>query len=334
MSKEDEIRELLMAEMSGSEPVQETAEEVAAEETSDVQDASEETVEASSPETEDEVDGEIVTIKSLAADLEIEPGQLYGMRIPVDGHDPLTIGELKDIAQAKMDSTESAEAEKSEMAERLAELERKEAELFAQTRNVQPQELIKAEAELARAYSEFAAIDWPQLEATNPGEAALRRQKLMEQYQIATYNRDQIQGRMETARTEIQSQREVASQQQMAGAMRQLTSLIPEWRDETVYVREREHMVNQLVDAGISEQSIRSLADPALIKYLRDGLTRDEKIEAAKPKVKAPQVLKASAVQSKGRGKKQADKRFFEHAANSRDQRVKDEAVRRLVFGR
>lgn len=330
MSKLDEMRDLLMAEVpEESESEQPETVEVEAEETDEVSDGLQETETEQEPEA-DEGD-EIVTLKSLAADLEIDPSQLYGMKIPVEGHDLLTIGELKDIAQSKIDSETEAETARQELAERQAELERKEAEIYAQADSVQPQELVKAEAELARAYADFAAIDWPKLEATNPGEAALRRQKMMEQYQIATYNRDQIQSRMETARNEIQAQREAAMQQQQAVAVQQLQTLIPEWRDEAVYHREREHMVNQLVERGASEQAVRSLADPGLVKILRDGLTVENKIEAAKPKIKAPQVLKASAVQSKGRGKAQADKRFFEKAAKSRDARVKQAAIRQLL---
>ena len=331
--KEAEIRELLMAEMQPAQPETEAENDSSSPdepvETLEAEDGVQETDET--PETEE--DEEIVTIASLAADLEIDAGQLYGMKIPVDGYDPLTIGELKDIAQAKIEKAEADETIKQEMAERQAELERREAEIAAQAENVAPQELVKAEAELARAYSEFAAIDWPQLEATNPGEAALKRQKLMEQYQIATYNRDQITQRMEATRSEIQAQRNQAIQQQTAVAIQQLQSLVPEWRDEKVYLREREHMVNSLVDSGVNEAAIRGLSDPTIVKYLRDSWLRDQKIAEAAPNVKPPTSLKASAVRQGGRGKAQAEKRLFEQAAKSKDRRVKDKAISQLLFG-
>jgi len=293
----------------------------------------EETITEPDAETPEVTDPEIVTIASLAADLEIDPKELYGMRIPVEGHDPLSIGELKDIAQAKLEKAETDETLKQEIAEREAELARKEAQIAAQAENVAPQELIKAEAELARTYAEFSAVDWVKLEATNPGEAALKRQKLMEQYQIATYNRDQVAQRIESTRGEIDKQRQQAHQQAMVSAVKQMQSLIPEWRDETTYTREREHMVNSYVDKGVNEQALRSIGDPTLIKALRDGWLRDQKIAEAAPSIKPPRVLKASTVREAGRGKAQAEKRLFEQAATSKDQRVKDKAIQTLLFG-
>ena len=331
-NKYDEIRDLLMAETPDSvEPEQETAEiESSEEETEEVVEP--EKVEAAEPEVIE--DDDIVTIASLAADLEIDPGQLYGMRIPVEGHEPLTIGELKDLAQKKMEASEQAEAIQQEIADRQTELERKESELIQQATAVAPKELISAEADVTRAYADFAAVDWPTLEATNPGEAALKRQKLNEQYQMAVYNRDQINSRMEATRAEIAQQREVAVQQQAARALQTLTTLVPEWRDETIYMREREHMVNDLVDQGISEASIRGITDPALVKYLRDQWKGGKHLAEAKEKLKAPKVLKAASVRSAGLGKKQADKRLYQHAAKSTDQRVKMDAISKLIASR
>jgi hypothetical protein len=336
MAKLDEIRELLEAE--APESVDESPEEVTAESESESEEV--ETPEPEEPEVEasgssdEPVDDEIVTIASLAADLEIEPEKLYGMVIPVEGQDkPLTIGELKDLAQAKQAQTEEVEATQTKLAEREAELLEKERELYSQLENVNPQELVKAEAAVAKAESEYAGVNWQQLEATNPGEAALKRQKIMEQYQIAVYNRDQVKQTLDRTRESIEQQREAAQQQQLQQAIAQLHTLIPEWRDETVYMREREHMVNKLVASGIPEQSVRSIGDPALIKYLKDSLETVEKIEEAQPIQKAPKVLKASAVQSKGRGKKQADKRFLQKAAKSKDRAIKQDAVRQLITG-
>ena len=336
MARLDEMRDLLMAEMPKT-PVVESEESVKLETAENPVDESPEVVSGSPDEpveekaSEDEspvIDDadEIVTIASLAADLHVDPEKMYGMSVNLETGDTMTIGEMKDIVTKSHKQELDMSSKEETFAEREDELDRKESELYAQTENVQPAELIKAEADVQRVYADFASVDWPKLEATNPGEAALKRQKLMEQQQIATFNRDQITQRMEITRKEIQGQREVAAQQQAARAVQQLQSLIPEWRDEAVYVREREHMVNHLVDSGIAEQTIRGIGDPTLIKYLRDSLSRDKKIEAAKPHINAPKVLKASAVQSKGRGKAQADKRFIANATKSKDTRTKTEA--------
>ena len=303
-----------------------------AEKDTDAEEAPEVEAQETEPPTDENGD-EVVTIASLAADLEIDPTQLYGMKIPVEGHGHLSIGELKDVAQGSLTASEDAETIKTELAERQSELERKEQQLMAQAEAVAPQELIKAEAELARTYADFAAVDWPQLEAQNPGEAALRRQKMMEAYQIATYNRDQIAQRMESTRGEIEAQRKQAMENQLEKARADMLTLIPEWRDDAVSNREREHMVNYLVGKGINEQTVRSIADPTVIKYLRDSWMRDKSIESAKPVPKPPKVLKPAAIRQAGRGKATEEKRFFNKAKQSKDPRVKDEAVRRLIFG-
>ena len=273
-------------------------------------------------------DEEIVTLASLAADLEIKPEQLYGMRVPVaEGEEPMTIGEMKDSLNELRQKQVTEDTTQTELAERQAELAAKEAQLYAQLENVNPAELVKAQAAVSAAEQAYAQIDWTRLEATNPGEAALKRQKLQEQWQIATYNANQIQERMDKTREEISSQREQASKQQVALAMQQLQTLIPDWRDEPTYLREREHMVNKLVDAGVNETAIRAQGDPTLIKWMYDQINLGARLEEAAPKVKAPKVLKASAVRESGRGKKQARKRFIDNAIKSKDSRVKNEAM-------
>ena len=285
-----------------------------------------------SPDEPVDDDEEIVTLASLAADLEIKPEQLYGMRVPVaEGEEPMTIGEMKDNLNELRQKQVADDTTQTELAERQAELAAKEAQLYAQLENVNPAELVKAQAAVSAAEQAYAQIDWTRLEATNPGEAALQRQKLQEQWQIATYNANQIQERMDKTREEISSQREQASKQQMAIAMQQLHSLIPDWRDEPTYLREREHMVNKLVAAGVNEQAIRAQGDPTLIKWMYDQINLGTRLEEAAPKVKAPKVLKASAVRESGRGKKQAQKRFIDNAIKSKDSRVKNEAMTMIL---
>ena len=331
MADLDHLAEALVAEMQPKDvedkPETEQAEPETVEASSSPDEPVAENIE-SEPETDDD---EIVTLASLAADLEIPPEQLYGMRIPVEGHEPLTIGELKDIAQGTHEKFKRDESIEQELAERQAKIDADEAKLYAQLENVAPDEVTKAEAAVIAAYNDYNAIDWPQLEATNPGEAALRKQKLTEQFQIAQYNANQVKERLAKTREEIEAQRNEAMQHQQRLALQQLQTLIPEWRDEAVYTREREHMVNKLVDAGVEEAGVRAIGDPTLIKWIYDQLGVVEKIEAAAPKVKAPKVLKTSAVQSKGRGRAAAEKRLIENATKSKDARLKNEAMTHVL---
>ena len=282
-------------------------------------------------EPADEPDG--ITLPQLATELEIEPEKLYGMMIPLKDQEPVTISELKDIAQSKVADREEVERIKQELQQEQEVFEQKQSELYRNIEQVAPQELVRAQAELVAAQSEKAGIDWLSLESQNPGQAALLRQKLDEKIQIAQHNAGQITERMDAVRNEVMTQRQQAEQQQQAYAMQTLQSLVPEWRDENVYIREREQMVDKLVQAGIPEVDIRALKSPALVKYLRDSLQTVEAITAARPKVKQHKVLTAQAVREKGRGKKQAEKRLIQKATESRDVRVKDEAIRKLMFG-
>lgn len=337
MSKEAEVRELLFPQDRevekevDNEP--ETAElDAQQEDTTDALQEGQE-VEATNTEepTTEEVDEDIVTIKSLAADLEIEPETLYGMRVSVDGHDPMTISELKDLAMGTMDKREDTKEKEDSLAAKQAELDEREQRITQQAEGIAPQELVKAYSEIARVESEYAQVDWTRLEATNPGEAALQRQKMNEAYQIALYNKQQIEGRMETTRNEISQQREQATQAAQARAMETLHNLVPEWRDESQFKKDREHLVNRMVDNGVDEAVLRGITDPGLINYLHRSALRDEKIDAAQPRVNPPKVLKAAAVRQAGIGKVKADERFFKHAAKSKDPKLKHEAVKKLL---
>ena len=336
--KDEEIRALMFPEPEEAEAKKDPAEEPESDGSTDVQSEAEEPeheeVDAAEEPTEEQAEEpEGITLAQLADDLEMDPERLYGMTIPLPNRGSFTLGELKNIALEKIDEKEAVERTRQELQKERVEFDQKQTELYRNIEQVAPHELVQAQAQLVAAQSEKASIDWVALESQNPGQAALMRQKLDEKIQIAQYNAGQITQRMEAVRNEVMTQREQAAQQKQAYAMQTLQSLVPEWRDENVYIREREQMVGKLVQAGIPEVDIRALKSPALVKYLRDSLQTVEAITAARPKVKQHKVLTAQAVREKGRGKKQAEKRLIQKATESRDVRVKDEAIRKLMFG-
>lgn len=336
MSKEAEIRALLTGESQEPEAVQPEEETPVAEETQTESEPglevdTEQAQEDESPQAAaGEDDGEeAVTLTQVAEQLDIDPAILYGMRVSIDGHAPMTLSELKDAAQGTLDKREDAKQAENELATRLAELERRESGI-AELENL-PGELIKAEAEVARTYQEFASVDWPKLEAQNPGQAALQRQKLVEAYQIAQYNRDRITNQLETARVELVKQRQQAHQVSLQGAVETLRKLVPEWKDEAVQKREQEQIVEHYVGAGVSEGMIRSIADPQLVKVLRDYWKLQVKLKESEPVKKTPRVIKPDVLRDTQRGRKVANQRNFERAAKSRDMRVKDKAIAELL---
>ena len=104
---------------------------------------------------------------------------------------------------------------------------------------------------------------------------------MMEQYQIATYNRDQIQARMETTRSEIAQQREQAQQQQVARAEAGREAAEQEAARKRILADAQAYEITQINNAiarnqaYIQLQSLEALKaiskDPASKVYFLDG---------------------------------------------------------------
>ncbi len=275
---------------------------------------------------------EFVTVANLAEQLGVDPEAIYSLRIPFgDGQEPIALGELKDAYQDAHKVRSERETIESELAARQSELDNLRLQVQEQANAVMPEELIQAQARMQMIQAQWDGMDWPTLERTNPGEAALQRQKLQEAYQVAQANAVQVQQRLDATRADIEAQREAAQREQMDHARKELKRLIPEWAEESVFKGEKEQMVAWLVTQGVPEQEARAVGSPLWIKLIRDHWKLSQAVTTAKPVGKAPRTLKPQAVRDSSRAKDVAYQRMLKEAASSRDVRVKNKAVSQLI---
>ncbi len=283
---------------------------------------------AEKPEEPEEASG--IDIESLASDLELKTEELYQMQIPVrELNETLSVSEMKNryLRYAEKDAETKVKAEEVTERERIVTEKLSKLDELAAI----PAELIQAEAQVRRAADDYASIDWQALEVSNPGEAALQRQKLTEAYQIAEYNRQQMVQRLEGAKGELQRQREDAARQAKDNGLKQLKTLIPDWQDETKFKAETSQMVEHAKGKGIPEHEINNIQSPEFIQYLYESWKRDVSLKA--DAIEPLKALKPETVKQTTRGRKVAAEKLRAQAAKSKDNRLKMKAVSSLLTG-
>ena len=181
-------------------------------------------------------------------------------------------------------SREAAEREKTIQARE------KEAEQQFQQRLQYADNLTQIAANQLMA--EFQAVPWQQLEAENPGHAALLRQKFQErQAQLRgvyeNIQRDKVQG-TQKAESEMQ--------QQLQREAERLPELIPEWKDAQVAQKERAEIRDWAIKAGYEPSEIDSISKAHHVAVLRKAMLAD-KLQKSRPEIEnkvrqAPKLVK------------------------------------------
>lgn len=308
------------------EPVE--TQESKAEGSSDAQEESTET----EAETPDE-DG-VGTLSQLAEELNVDVAALYDLEIPVANGEAFKIGQIKDMWTDHLSKSAEVETTQKELAENKQALETQ----LQQLQNFQqiPQELLAANAQLLQAQQAFQSVDWATLETTNPGAAALQRQKMAEAVQLADYNRQQIEGQLVQAQQEIEAQRERSVQQVVETRNATVRNMIPEWANQPVFDRERSEIVNYAQTQDIPREVAEFLVDqahPAITKAFRKLWQHDKAIERVNTPPPPPKTLRTQAVRQTERGKTAVLDKLKQRAAKSHDTRVKTDAITALIRG-
>ena len=282
-------------------------------------------------EVQEEGEREPVKLADLADLLEWTPEAVYGVQIPLDDGETITLGEAKDRIKESLAITSTREQAEQELAERKEAYDTQMARLQEQVQMAAPAELISAEAALQRANDEYNRIDWVNLETGNPGQAALTRQKLTEEIRQAQQRRDGIKSNIEALQGDLQQQQQRAMQEHLQQARHELHRLIPDWANEAKFNAEREQLISYGIGEGIDEATLRSVADPKIIAYLYKNWQRDKKLEAAKPVEKPPKVLKPQAAVNRSKGRKAKVSTMVNQAKQSNDPRDKVGAIAQLL---
>lgn len=291
-----------------------------------------ESIDEDQPKRNDDSE-EITTLSELADELGLSVEALYNLTIPMAGGVTTTLGDLKNKVTERFDGVEAVETQKQELAEAQRKLDLERAALSEQQQI--PQELLQAEAALLKAQSDFNAIDWTTLEATNPGEASLQRQKMMEQIQQAAWQKSSVEQRLNQLQAGIQAQQQAKVEQYQAERSKRLHQLVPEWVDEVAMNRDKRDMAELFQEKFHMKPDITDfiadMADPSVTTAFRRLWQLEKAAKHVKEQPPLPRVVKPQAVRSSGRGRKAAVDKLRKAAAGSQDTRVKVSAIKALL---
>jgi hypothetical protein len=181
-------------------------------------------------------------------------------------------------------SMEVAEREKAvqqymQQAESQAQARLQHVETLA---NVAAQELLK----------EYNNIDWNTLEISDPGQAALLRQKFQERHaQIRNVISEVEQNKAMQAQ---KSQEQL--QQTLASEARKLPEIIPEWKDESTANRELGEIRQWGLKSGFTPEELGQVVFASHFAVMRKAMLYD-KLQSSKPAIEnkvrtAPKLVK------------------------------------------
>lgn len=148
--------------------------------------------------------------------------------------------------------------------------------------NIAAQELLR----------EYQSIDWNSLEQSDPGHAALLKQKFQER-------QAQLRGvlhNIEAHRAQMQQRGSQERQQVLAREAERLPTLIPEWKDHAVANKERQEIRDWAVKAGFEPQEIDGFSLAHHVAVMRKAMMFD-KLQQSKPAIEnkvrlAPKLVK------------------------------------------
>jgi len=217
------------------------------------------------------------TLNELADQTEISLEELYSLNVKMpDGEDPIKLGDLKNkYTEQKRENTKLSEQinNTTAQAQQAQQISTEKATVYGQ---------------LAELQRQGQLINWKELEDSDPGQAALQKQK---------YN--EAIGTLNSRLHQIDTYEKQVSNNQLQQAASQTLQLIPEWSNQETRLNDVREIESSLLNEGYSHQEISSIRDPRALKLFKEliGLRKQNK-DANKlvDKVrKAPKPLRNSS---------------------------------------
>lgn len=281
---------------------------------------------------EDEDGGDEVTISSLtdlAGHLGIEPEQMYGLKIKLNGSgDEISLSDLKDrIQDATNQSNELKQARG-----RLLELENERNTVLAQMGQLRNQTMQLDEegqsswSDMKAIEYEYQRINWDKLEEVDPGRAALEKQKLLQRHAEAKSKVEQATSRFNEVR-----------QQQMMQAKQyhdtELLKRVPEWADPEKAQQELTAIISWArKDYGITDQELSQAVDWRQRDILRKAFLYDEiQKELGALQAEPPKQIKGGITLRSSSKKATEVKNLVDRAKVSGNRRDKVAAAKALL---
>jgi len=330
---DDELGDI---ELENGEARDQEDEEVEDEDSDDSSDESEddsEQEESEDDETSEDEGGEIEMLADLAEYLEVDEGDLYQIQIPMgDGLDPISLSALKDNYMETERLRGQIDTDRQNLDNTVREV-RQQFESAAAIPELQ--EGIMVHATTMRAIVQAnEAFDWDALEASDPTQAMLQRQKLERAYAQAKHSYDE-------AMSDYQDRQKEVMENLRKYESAKTAEVIPEWRDPKVYQKDADAIGIMLVkEYGFSEKELENITDHRLSKLVRDlMLLKSKAAEVTPGKIKVQRknngkrALPGKQNQQKQVAGKKALNKTISAAKKSNDLRVKAAGVSALING-
>ena len=290
-----------------------------------------ETADGESEQTEEALG----TLTQLAEELGVDPAALYNLEIPMpNGEKSFKIGDIKNLWIDHLSKSETLDTEQQELASQREAYQQQLAQL-AQFQQL-PGELVQAEASYLKAENDYNSVDWVTLESTNPGQAALQRQKLDEARRLADQHRQYVANNLQLMQGQIQEQRKAEMQKHIQQRDVEMKILIPEWSDDTKQQAGRLELESFLANEGLPEDVYKGVLEyghPALVRALKRLSEHNKAVEKLNQPKPLPKTLKPSTITQTPKGKQAVLDKLLKQAKSSPDQRFKADAVAALLRG-
>ncbi len=239
------------------------------------------------------------TLSEYAEATGMDMDYIYGLKIglPGAGGEDITLGQWKDRVQ-ELDRVQQG----------ADQLERQRRELEQQAQHVQqqagaamqvPNEIRQVDAQILAIQDRFNNTNWAQLEQEDPGRAALQKQNLSVAYENA---QSQRQNMVQQYGQQQEAQRAEMLQQQNG----RLMEFVPEWRDPATRSQEEADIMNWAESEGLDKNSIMTIPDAGVVRFLRNQWLKSKKYESADENFKQVQKRPRSLRAGGGHAVKQA----------------------------
>jgi len=256
-----------------------------------------ETQEAEQKTETDADEGEVIsTFTELVESQGWDPEWANSLEIPVkvDGEpSKAKIGDLVKSYQMTQAAEKRLEEAKEKAKSQYQALADKQQELDA-TIKVAASVLQK---QLDQVAKEESGLDWKTLEAQDPGEAALKRQKFAERKAAVRSEVAELAKAYQQHQQKAQLEDQEKQAQRLIDEREALLAKLPEWKDETTAAAEQKSLAEYLTAQELSEEAIHQTAfDHKLLIMARKAMLYDQIKQKAEPAlkklVKVPKTLK------------------------------------------
>ena len=282
-----------------------------------------------SQETED--DGvEVEYANDLGDVLGISQEDIYRLKLRLtDNEDPVALGEVKDRIQAIESERTALAQERAQFAEQQQQWQQQ-AMQYGQASQQVSQEMQAAWGRIKAIEESYPTLQqgWAAREKSEPGEVALERQRIGEQYSAAQQALQQAQGK-------AQQEQQQAYQGWLAEQHRILTEKVPEW----AIPEKRKPLQDRLTKLatehyGVHPQELQNI-DARMIQVLLDaeaGIKARNGAEKAVAKVRgAPKVQPKGVRLKNAQFSKQRVQELTDRARSTRAKRDMIAATRGIL---